>query len=464
MFHRKPWISTIVAAAARARPSSSFRSERGFTLVEILAAVALISIGVAATLKIFGAAGHSVLRSERTDVAVQQAQAELDRLQTIPYGQLAMKAAPTASSDLRDPGSRVEGGSLRIRPDLTEPFVMTPASGEQAAVEATAKDFAIGLAGATITGHLFGYVTWRNESCPFSLCPGDENTKRLTVGVTLDSDPTSGERRRPMWFSTIVADPDAAPPGTTAPPGGGPSGGEPVTAQSFFLYDTPCGEDTRQHQDGAHAAHDTASAGASAEDNSTCEQPDATKQPDLMGETAPPGDKYTPLYEYSNDVAGGYDGGLTMLHRGSTCAASYSSADASNDSVESKWSVHAWSTTKFEQPFTLGGLVTVSLFTTTVGSVPAGGRVCVAVIDRETTAGIPTDRVLGTGIYDLSSWPTDVRRISFSFRLAQQETVPTDHRLVMALDVRGDSGADISFLYDHPLYPSLLEVATSTPL
>jgi len=46
------------------------RSDRGFTLVEVLAAVALISIGVAATLRIFGAAGHSVLRSERTDVAL----------------------------------------------------------------------------------------------------------------------------------------------------------------------------------------------------------------------------------------------------------------------------------------------------------------------------------------------------------------------------------------------------------
>jgi len=34
----------------------------------------------------------------------------------------------------------------------------------------------------------------------------------------------------------------------------------------------------------------------------------------------------------------------------------------------------------------------------------------------------------------------------------------------MALQVRGESGADISLLYDHPLYPSLLEVATSTPL
>ena len=451
-------------ADAAERPSSAIRSQRGFTLVEVLAACALISIGVAATLRVFGAAGHSVLRSERTDVAVQQAQAELDRLRTIPYGELALKTSPTASSDPYDPGSRVESGSLRIRPDLTEPFVTTPATGQAAMVDAGPKDFGVGVADAVINGHLYSYVTWRDESCPFALCPGNENTKRLTVAVVLDRDINTGERRRPMWFSTIVADPNAAPPGTLAPPGGGPSGGEPVTAQSFFLYDTPCGQDTRQPPSGNHATRDTASTGASAADNSTCEQPDATKEPDLMGETAPPGDKSTPLFTYSSDVTGGYDGGLTMLHRGSTCAASYAAADASNDAGVSKWSVHAWSTTKLAQPFTLGGLVTVSLFTTTVGGVPTDGRVCVSLIDRQTAAGVPTDRVLGTGLYDLSSWPTDVRRISFSFRLAQQETVPADHRLLMALHVRGESGADISLLYDHPLYPSLLEVATTTPL
>jgi prepilin-type N-terminal cleavage/methylation domain-containing protein len=455
-----------MTGAASKQPWSPFRSERGFTLIEVLAAVALISIGVAATLKIFGAVGHSVLRSERTDVAVQQAQAELDRLRTLPYGELAMTATPSSSSDPYDPGSRVEGGgaSLRIRPDLAEPFVMTPADGETAMVDVTPKDFAVGLGGATITGHLYRYVTWRDENCPFALCPGTHNTKRITLAVTVDRDPSTNERRRPMWFSTIVVDPNSAPPGTLAPPGGGPSGGDPITAQSFFLYDTPCGQSARQQPTGAHATRDTASTGASAPDNSTCEQSDPSKQPDLMGETAPPGDSSTPLYRYSSDLTGGYNGGLTMLHRGSTCAASYPASDASNDAAVSKWSVHAWSSAAFAQPFVLGGLVTVSLFTTTVNSVPAAGRVCVTLIDRQTSAGVPIDRALGTDVYDLSTWPPDVRRISFSFRLAQQETVPAGDRLVMALQLRGESGADISVLYDHPLYPSLLEVATSTPL
>src|SRR3954454_14952098 len=457
---RSPQRARKAARPARRR---DLRGEQGFTLIEVLAAVALISIGVAATLRIFGASGRTVLRAERVDVATQQAQAELDRMRTLPYTRLALTTLPASSSDPKDPGSRVEGTSLRVRPDLTEPFVTTPGAGDVAGVDPTPKDFAIGIAGATITGHIFRYVTWRDEACPLVLCVGAENTKRLTVAVMQDPE-VDGLRRPPLWFSTGMVGPDAAPPGAQVPPSGGPGGGSPVTAQSFFLYDTPCGQAARQDPSANHATRDTASVGTSAAEDSTCANSDETKQPDLMGGAAPPGDRNTPLYHYSNDVTGGYDGGLTLLHRGTSCAASYAASAATSGGEVNKWALHAWSTGKFVQPFKLGGIVTTSLFTTTVGGVSASGRLCTTLVDRQTTGGVPTDRVLVTGIYDLSTWPTDVRRITFSFRLAQEETVPADHQLVMVLQLRGESGADISILYDHPLYPSLLEVATSTPL
>jgi prepilin-type N-terminal cleavage/methylation domain-containing protein len=453
-------------AATKPAPADctvSFGSEHGFTLVEVLAAVALISFGIAATLNIFGVSGHAVLRSQRTEVAVQRAQAELDRLRTVPFGRLAMTSPPASSSDPKDPGRRVEGSSLRVRSDLLEPFVLAPASGETAAVDPAPTDFAVGLAGSTVTGRVYRYVTWRDEPCPNALCAGSENTKRLTVAVALDPDP-GGERRAPLWLSTVITDPSATPPGAQAPPAGGPSGANPVTAESFFLYDTPCGQTARQQPSVTHSTHNTASFGTAASDYSTCSNPDAGKQPDLMDGTAPPGDRTTPLFEYSSDLDGGYEGGLTMLHRGTSCAAGYAASDAANPQSVDKWAVHAWATPKFSQPFVLRGLATLSLFTTTVGGVQASGRLCATLVDRVTTNGVPSDRVLGTGIYDLPNWPSDVRRLTFSFQLAQEETVPTDHRLLLALHLRGESGADISILYDHPLYPSLLEVSTSTPL
>jgi hypothetical protein len=263
---------------------------------------------------------------------------------------------------------------------------------------------------------------------------------------------------------TVVSDPADAPPGSQAVPDGGPSGGEPVKAQSFFFYDTPCGQGARQAPAGHHATRDTASSGSDATATSACEHADPSKQPDLMGRTSPPGDTSTPLYEYSSDLAGQYDGGLAALGRGTDCASSYPATEAANPSVPSKWSVHAWSTAKFTQLFHLRGLVTLSMFTSSVGGTTGDGKLCATIVDRATVDGMPSDRVLGSAVYDLPSWPTTVRRVTFSFRLPQEEDVLPDHRLMVVLHLRGESDNDVVFLYDHPLYPSMLEVATATPL
>src|SRR5688572_9530281 len=80
--------------------------DRGFSLVELLFAGTLMSVGVAATLGTFGSAGRATLRAQQYEVAVQQAQAELDRIASLPYGALALTAPPAASSDETHPGRR----------------------------------------------------------------------------------------------------------------------------------------------------------------------------------------------------------------------------------------------------------------------------------------------------------------------------------------------------------------------
>ena len=86
------------------------------------------------------------------------------------------------------------------------------------------------------------------------------------------------------------------------------------------------------------------------------------------------------------------------------------------------------------------------------------------LVDRAVTGGVPADRVLGSAVYDLGSWPRSVRRVTFTFNLSQADVVETGNRLVLALHLREKSAHDVAFLYDHPLYPSLLKVATPTPL
>ena len=439
------------------------RREDGFTLIEVLIAVAVMSVGVAATMRVFGAAGRTTLRAQQHEVAVHRAQAEVDRLAALRYGELALTSAPLFSSDPKHPGYKVSGTSFTVRSDLTEELVLAPAAGATAKVETGPEPFAVGIDGATATGNIHRYVTWRDESCPLNLCDGAQNTKRVIVAVTLTPLPGTAAAA-PVWVSTIVVDPDTAPPGVQAPPGGAPGGGDPVTADAFYLYDTACGQSTRQPQTGSHPTRNTASIGDTAAESSTCEHPDADHQPDLMGGSAPPGDSGTPIFEYSSDLAGDYLGGLATVNAGTSCERSYPAAAAESPEGPGKWSVHGWSSNAMAQVYHLDGQVTLSLFTSTLGGAAGSGRLCATLLDRAVTDGMPTDRVIGSAVYDLPSWPSAVRRVTFTFNLSQAEDVPAGNRLALVLHLREESANDVAFLYDHPLYPSLLEVATPTPL
>jgi hypothetical protein len=153
-----------------------------------------------------------------------------------------------------------------------------------------------------------------------------------------------------------------------------------------------------------------------------------------------------------------------MMRRGTTCDTSYKASDATNVNVPNKWAIHAWSTNQFADTFHLTGQVTMSLFTATIGGVAGRGMVCASLIDRQVSNGSRQDRALGSFVYDLASWPTKARRLSFTFQLSQAQDIAAGHRLVLVLQARNESDNDLVLLYDHPLYPSLLEVATSTPL
>jgi prepilin-type N-terminal cleavage/methylation domain-containing protein len=435
------------------------KGERGFTLAEVLIAMFLLSVGIAATIGVLSASGRTTLGAQRGDVATQQGQAEIEKLGTLRYGELALTTVPPSSVDPSNPDSRVTGSTFSVGPGQSEPLVLTPSAGSTAKVDPGPQSFSVGQGGSTVTGKIYRFVSWRDEKCPNSLCDGVQNTKRVTVAIALDPSGTQSARA-PLWISSVITDPNTTPPGTTAAPSSRPT----VTAQSFYLYDTPCGQTTSQPQSGSHPTHDTASSGPTAASTSTCENPDTSKQPDLMGPSLPAGSDVTPLYDYSSDLSGARPGGLAMAHQGSTCDTTYLATNATKVGEPNKWNIHAWSTNPFAGTFHVGGQVTLSLYATTVGGVTGRGVVCASLVDRQVSNGVPQDRLLGSYLYDLSTWPTSPRRLTFTFDLPQAQDVAAAHRLVLVLQVRGESANDIVFLYDHPLYPSLLEVSTSTPL
>ena len=273
--------------------TAQIRAEQGFTLIELLIAMALTAVGVAATLGVFGAAGRTTVISQNTEVGAQQAQAELDRLSKLKYGELALTSTPVASTDPKNPNYRVSGANFNVRSGLTEPLVTTAGDGATAKVDPGPTTFSVGQGGSTIMGRVYRYVTWRDENCPATICDGTQNTKRVTVAVSLD--PVANTvQRNPLWFSTVISDPSAAPPGYTGTSGGNGSGtGGSTSAQIFYLYDEPC---DGEEWDGSGYTRPRAAttlatrlrSARSASSNSTCDNTDPMKQPDAMGTSLRP--------------------------------------------------------------------------------------------------------------------------------------------------------------------------------
>ena len=93
----------------------------------------------------------------------------------------------------------------------------------------------------------------RRELSRRTICDGTQNTKRLTVAVTVagaGAVPTG----TPVWVSKVIPDPQALPPGATGTTG--PTGST-ISAQDFYLYDTPCGNTTAtdHRREPRHAQH-----------------------------------------------------------------------------------------------------------------------------------------------------------------------------------------------------------------
>ena len=137
--------------------------------------------------------------------------------------------------------------------------------------------FSVGSGGAAVTGKIYRFVSWRDEQCPTLICDGiAEHEAHLGR-----RDPRSGATRNdaprpPVWLSTIVADPDAVPPGREAPPDDEDDGPQ-SSAQSFYLYDTRCGLTARVAPTGEplHAQH-------------RFERPGAGRQLDLRADATRP--------------------------------------------------------------------------------------------------------------------------------------------------------------------------------
>ena len=181
------------------------------SLFEVMIAMVIALTALVATALSIDSSRHANNKSEYRAAAGHVAEKELERIQSLPYGSVLLDSAPATSTDANDPGYYVTPGSPQTyrwdqRTGSSEsPEPLAIASGATClpapCLEATPTSWSDGR----LSGKVYRYVTWVDDTVCGSLCPGSSDFKRVTVAVTEDAD----ANRPPVLTSVAVTDPTA---------------------------------------------------------------------------------------------------------------------------------------------------------------------------------------------------------------------------------------------------------------
>ena len=399
------------------RPRPRIGSERGFTVVELLVAILILTGGVIALLGVTDSSRRLTSVSERKEAAVHAAQQEIERLQARDYDSVALTSAPVHDSDPASPDFHVSGSPASYRwnqvegQTATEPFAVDPAKGVGSAP--------VSWSDGRLSGKLHRYVTWVNDTSCGILCPSSGDYKRITVAATVDG---QGGPDKPILLSSLASDPDTGPlegvvdgvnnvlqaPDTQCLEGGQwvqCAGSVLGNVTTWFTYDTPATSNVRQTISGDHVVHRTIAGLSEVLCSLGVDVLNNCPKPDLLGEQPPPllGDLLPNLFKYSTDLAGSYVGGR-VLQRDVGCSGTPSTNNAKS---------HMWMTPQLDQAKQLTGEGGFNVYSQTLNGAAAGATLCVRFYDvAPNLLGLlqvnPTP--IGTTSYNLAQWPTDRRR------------------------------------------------------
>ncbi|MET0559263.1 MAG: hypothetical protein ABW065_11400 [Solirubrobacterales bacterium] len=498
--------------------------EEGLTLVEVLIAAVVLALAATATFGVLAAATRNAQRAQATQVALDKAQEEIEKLHSIPYSELALKKAPEHNSAPLNPNNRVLGSKFATKREPMGEYARMVVNGGElyggGAVKGSVVAGPVRFQDGNVSGRLFRYVVWRNDpSCPQGggedFCPGEQDYKQIIVAAQLDTPGNETRERNYVEVQSNVANPSALALRSTQgsePGGGGGSGlgaaqekkereeeeakerqkeieegttrglgsGNAVTAQQFFLSDTPCaasGETLRQAIAGDHLLHNTLGTCASGPQTGSSK----LGAPDALVLGAPPDpdpeDESNPLlYDYSSDSylepTPDTDKGVQILHD-DTAGCHY----VPKSSVHPEAKVHRWVSDPMPRDFVMSATVSLEFYSRTLNEASYPGTVCVYLFDRHDNGATATDKLLknlstGSEYWTISSqgtesWPrTEWTKMRLTMKfIGAPLTIPLGDRLGVALSVdAGTTPAEaIPVMYDHPNYPTRLEVDTTTP-
>jgi prepilin-type N-terminal cleavage/methylation domain-containing protein len=470
-----------------------FSEQEGFTIIEVLVALFIVSIAAMVTFSLMSTATRNAQRAKANQVAVEFAEQELERLRSEPDERLAMTTVPSRSTDSGNPNYRIRGNEFALaREPLGEYGKLVHVGGEIEGV-GTSEEGGFIVEGAVVPsekfesgdvkGRVYRYVVWRNDEACGASCPTQQDYKQIVVAVRLDN---PGNDPSPHGYFEVQSNfIDPKRNSESDPPKN--SEGNYVTAQQFYLTDTPCaagGETERVEPTEDHLLHNTLGKCADGLKTGSGEigAPDALSL-NPPPDPAPEDPEVPALYDYANDFylepSPDTDKGLQIPRSTTTGCNSFSPP-----SVEHPESlVHRWVTDPMPSNFTLSGKVTFEFYSRTINNGQYSGGLCIYLFKREEgEASEPADTrlkdLLGSTQYWLYAppgyWPLseaqaprEWKRVRVTMQLSGVPiTIPENARFGLALSVDpAHTNADaIPIMYDFPTMASRLEIDTTTPL
>lgn len=465
------------------------RGEDGFTMIEVVVAVFVLVLGMLASFEILNAAGRNSARAKATQVALERAQDEMERLHSLTYEQVALTATPAHNTSPSNPLYRVSGGTYAVNRDGTDLQTMAVNGGSLygggqisgGMINPGPETFSSG----DVSGRIYRIVVWRNDPACDVSCDGGQDYKQVIVAVKLDPPPNQSYDRGYIEIHSDFIDPEDSVLSEPDP------GATVVTAQQFFLTDTPCAATaptTRQDITGEHLLHNTRGTCASGAQTGTTPGAPDTLMIGAPPDPSPLDPNDPPTYDYSNDFYlepnPDTDKGV-QIRRQDTSGCNYDPGGTNPESM-----IHRWVTDPLPFDFAMRGKATLEFFTRSLNGTLHTGRMCVYLFRRHETGSPPvaTDtRYInkgGTGVFGNNSpffgwapggngfwpqtWSDEALEMTFgpSTTSSCPCTIPAGDRLGVAISIdRGQTPADaIPVLYDHPNFRTRLEVDTTTPL
>jgi prepilin-type N-terminal cleavage/methylation domain-containing protein len=470
-----------------------FSNQQGFTIVEVLVAIFIVSIAAMVTFSLMTTATRNAQREKANQIAVEFAEQELERLRSESDEQLAMTGIPTSSTDPNNPSYRIHNDDYALKREPLGEYgemvrnggkiegVGTNAEGSDVISEgdvAPVENFESG----DITGKVYRYIVWRNDEACGASCPTQQDYKQIVVAVRVDTTPNNSSQHGYFEVQSKFIDPTKNSESDPVKN----SEKKYVTAQQFYLTDTACaasGETVRIEPTEDHLLHNTLGSCANGLKTGSSEgAPDALSLYP-PADPAPENPEVPSLYDYANDFylepSPDTDKGLQIPRSTTTGCNSFEPP-----SVEHPESlVHRWVTDRMPQNFILSGKVTFEFYSRTINNGQYSGGLCIYLFKREEpSSSKPKNELLADQIGATKYWlyappgywplseaqaPREWKRVRVTMQLSGVPiTIPKEARFGLALSVDpAHTNADaIPIMYDFPTMASRLEVDTTTPL